>query len=131
MNPPPTILIIEDEKSLREALAEKLKHEGYATLEAVDGEEGLTAALGNTPALILLDILMPKMDGLTMLKELRKANNYGKNVPVIILTNLSADNEKTVSSVLETEPSYYLVKADWKIQEVIDTVKEHLKEHAV
>ena len=127
MNTRQTILVVEDDKSLRDALVEKLAHEGYRALEAVDGEEGFKSALTHTPALILLDILMPKKDGLTMLKELRAASDYGKSVPIIILTNLSADSEKTVSAVLETEPSYYLVKSDWKIQEIVDKVNEHLR----
>ena len=66
-----TILIIEDDNALRNVLVEKLTDEGFTVLEATNGEEGLEVSLRARPSLILLDILMPKMDGLSMLTKLR------------------------------------------------------------
>ena len=120
-----TILIIEDERSLREALRDKLTREGFSTLEAKNGEEGLDVALREHPELILLDIVMPVMDGMTMLKQLRE-NAWGKNVKIIILTNLS-DIEKIADSV-KNEVYDYLVKIDWKLEDVVTKVRERLGE---
>ncbi len=121
-----TILVIEDHAPVRMALVEKLRHEGMKALEAKDGEEGLVIALQEKPDLILLDIIMPRMSGMTMLDELRKSGDWGKSVPVIILTNLNPD-DKIMREVVETEPVFYLVKADWKIEDVISKVKEVLE----
>ena len=121
-----TILIVEDHAPVRVALVEKLQHEGMKALEAKDGEEGLAIALKEKPDLILLDIIMPRMSGMTMLDELRKSGDWGKSVPVIILTNLNPD-DKIMREVVETEPVFYLVKADWKIEDVISKVKEVLE----
>ena len=119
-----TILIIEDHASVRIALVEKFAHEGMKTIEAKDGEEGLEVALKEKPSIILLDIIMPKMSGMTMLEQLRK-DPWGKTVPVIILTNLNPD-DKIMREIVEIEPVYYLVKADWKIEDVVNKVKEIL-----
>lgn len=120
------ILIVEDESDLREALVDKLTREGFDAREARNGEEGLELALKEHPDLILLDIVMPKMDGMTMLKRLREENEWGKKVHVILLTNLSATDEKIIKAMMENEPSYYLVKSDWKIGDVVKKVKETL-----
>lgn len=121
-----TILIIEDEASQRKALAEKFTREGFMVLEAKDGVQGLAVALEAQPDLILLDIVMPKMDGMTMLKKLRKKSAWGKTVPVILLTNLSADSEEINKGIAENEPAYYLVKSDWSIGDVVAKVRERL-----
>lgn len=120
------ILVVEDETPLRNALCDKLTREGFAVLKAKNGKEGLEVALHGQPDLILLDIIMPVMDGLTMLKKLRSENEWGKTIPVIILTNLSSDNDQRMRDITETEPSYYLVKTDWKIEDVIAKVREML-----
>ncbi|MBT6034062.1 MAG: response regulator, partial [Candidatus Jacksonbacteria bacterium] len=86
------ILIVEDDQSLYKALTERFEREGYSVLGAKNGEEGLSIALEEKPVLILLDIIMPKKDGISMLADLRK-DEWGKNVPVIMLSNLS-DTEK-------------------------------------
>ena len=108
------------------ALKDKLTREGFATLEAKNGEEGLNVALREHPDLILLDIVMPRMDGITMMKKLRQTDEWGKNVPVILLTNLSADDEKIMRAVTENEPAYYLVKSDHTISDVVEKVRERL-----
>lgn len=122
------ILIVEDEASLRGALRDKLSLEGFTALEAKNGEEGLAVALRERPDLILLDIVMPKMDGMTMLKKLRAENEWGKSAPVIILTNLTSDNEQRNRDITETEPSYYFVKTDWTLEDILTKIRELLGE---
>lgn len=117
------ILIIEDELTLRSVLAEKLKSEGFEVLEAKNGQEGLDFSISQKPELILLDIVMPKMDGLTMLEKLRE-DSWGKKVPVIVLTNLSSGAEMSRSA--ENGVSGYLVKTDWKLEDVVKKIKEIL-----
>ena len=120
------ILIIEDEMSQRKALVDKFTRESFQVLEARDGEEGLRVALKEQPNIILLDIIMPKMDGMTMMKKLRQENEWGKSVPVILLTNLSSDDDKIMKGITADEPAYYLVKSNWTINDVVEKVKERL-----
>lgn len=120
---PKTILIVEDETPLRSALQEKFTREGFSVLEARDGEEGLNAALEKHPDIILLDIIMPKMDGLTVLKKLQE-DSSGKDIPVILLTNLSDDQK--VAEAIKEGVYEYLVKSDWKLADLVKEVKEKL-----
>ncbi len=120
------ILVVEDDVAMLHALTDKLTREGFAVIQAKDGEKGLKMALRNLPALILLDVVMPKMDGLTMMKKLRAENVWGKSVPIILLTNLSPDKEEINQLVAEGEPVYYLVKTNWSLSDVIEKVKETL-----
>lgn len=116
------ILIVEDELDLRKALVDELTLSGFVVLEAKNGKEGLACALKEHPDLILLDIVMPEMDGMAMMKKLRE-DVWGETAPIIMLTNLSA-NDKIIQGVVENEPLYYLVKSDWKIGDVIAKVEE-------
>lgn len=120
------ILVVEDEKILADTLEEKLVSEGFNVTKAFDGEEGLKLAMSKHPNLILLDLLMPKMDGMAFLKELRKDVSWGKNVPVIILTNLSSHDEQRNKDIVELEPSYYFMKTDKSIEEIIEKIQERL-----
>lgn len=122
------ILIVEDETSLRNALRDKLTREGFTILEAKNGEKGMEVALRERPDLILLDLIMPKMDGMTMLRKLRAENKWGKHVPVIILTNLTSADEQRNRDITELEPSYYFVKADLTLEDVVAKVRERLEE---
>jgi DNA-binding response OmpR family regulator len=117
------ILIVEDEATLRHALRDELKREKFIVLEAVNGENGLALAKEEHPDLILTDIVMPKMDGLTMLEELRK-DKWGKQAKIIILTVLNED--KKVIDALDKGVYDYLIKADWKMEEVIKKIKAKL-----
>ena len=119
-----TILVVEDENSLNKALIDKFSHSGFSTLQAKNGQEGFEMATQKHPDLILLDIVMPRMDGITMLKKLRQ-DEWGKKVEVIMLTNL---NEVEKISEAVSQGSYdYLVKTDWKLDAVVEKVKEKLK----
>ena len=119
---------VEDDASLRDALRDKLIHEGFSVLAEKNGEEGLATALREHPNLILLDILMPGMDGITMMKKLRQADEWGKNVPVILLTNLSPDDEKINKVITDLTPTYYLVKSDWSINNLVEKIRESLSQ---
>ncbi|MDD4333362.1 MAG: response regulator [Patescibacteria group bacterium] len=120
------ILIVEDEMSLSEALKRKLSLvDGYNIFVAKDGEDGLSLALREKPDLILLDIIMPKMDGMTMLAKLRKEKG-GKKIPVIILTNLS--DAENVEEAQKRGVNDFLIKSDWKIEDLAKKVKEKLSQ---
>ena len=123
------ILLVEDDQILVHMYQNLLQNHGYDVTVAGDGEEGLKHALGDHPDLILLDIRMPKMDGMTMLKKLRQ-DSWGKTTKVIILTNLDT-TDNVLQGVIEDHPAYYLIKTNnppekvlEKIQEILDTGKE-------
>ena len=121
------ILVVEDDKSLRKAIVEKLTFNGFKTTGAVDGEEGMRLCLDWKPDLVMLDLLLPKMDGINVLKGLRA--NFGKELPVIILTNVEP-NDKMISDVIEYQPSYYFVKSDTELDNLVSKIREtlHLNE---
>jgi DNA-binding response OmpR family regulator len=119
------ILIIEDERALAGAVKEKLENSGYEVLIAKNGEEGLRMIYGDKPDLVLLDIVMPVMDGMTMLEKLRK-EEWGKDMKVILLTNLEGPEERSTAN--EYGANDYLVKSDWKLEDILEKVKEVLGE---
>ncbi len=123
-----TILIVEDETIISKTYAEELRDEGFTVYTASNGKDGLALALDKKPDLILLDILMPIMDGLTMMDKLRKKNAYGKKVPIVLLSNLSSGEEKIMKTVTNTknEPTSYFVKSDWDLADVVKKIKELL-----
>ena len=119
------ILIVEDDALLLKMYSKMLADSSYEVKEAVNGKKGLEIALAEKPDLILLDIKMPVMNGMEMLKELRK-DSCGKSVPVIILTNLEA-NDQITWDVSKTEPAYYLMKAGNRPDVVLEKIKEVLQ----
>jgi two-component system alkaline phosphatase synthesis response regulator PhoP len=123
------ILIVEDEVIINKTYAEELRYEGFEVFTSKNGKDGLKIALSKKPDLILLDILMPIMDGLTMMDKLRKENVYGKRVPIVLLSNLSPQEEKIMKCITNTnsEPTYYFVKSDWDLADVLEKIKEILK----
>ncbi len=121
-----TVLVVEDEKGLINAIVESLHLRNFLTLEAKDGIAAVDSALQNHPDIILLDLIMPKMDGMTAFKKIRE-DAWGKNVPVIILTNLSATNDELVKNIITDKPVYYLIKSDWKIHDIVDKIEEIVK----
>ncbi len=127
MNNKKTILIADDEEAYRTLFSKKLIDEGFSVIETKDGEETLLVALEKHPDLILLDLGMPKMDGLTMLKKLRE-DSWGKNALVFILTNTS-DTAKLAEAV-QFESFVYLVKSNMSLEELVSKVKQQLSAHA-
>ncbi len=118
------ILIIEDELAYVRLLRDKLGH-SYSVLHAPDGEEGLRLALKEKPDLILLDVRMPKMDGLAVLHELRK-DAYGRKAKIVLLTNLEA-SDKIVVHVAKDLPTYYFVKSDVELDYVLEKIQDLLQ----
>lgn len=117
------ILIAEDDKSLLSALQQKFKKQGFSVVTALDGEEGVIIAEKEKPDLLLLDIKMPKIDGITMARKLKEV---GINVPIIFLTNL--DDVKHISDAIEVSKSDYLIKSDWDLDDIVKKVKEKLEQ---
>src|SRR6185436_8167806 len=121
------ILIVEDEEILLTALSEELKQEGFEVVGAKDGIEGVEKTASEKPDLILLDLVMPKLDGIGALKQM-KENETTKEIPVVILTNLS-DYDK-VSDALALGAMDYLVKANYRLEELINKIKTVLERNA-
>jgi len=118
------ILIIEDEPTLQKTLSIALEQAGYEIKGALDGEIGLRLAKETKPDMILLDLILPKMDGFEVLEEIKKDENI-KDIPVIILTNLESSQDIEKALVLGAKT--YLVKANYDLKDVIQKVKENMK----
>ncbi len=118
------ILIVEDEKMLADMYATKYGMEGYETAKAFDGQEGLEKAQAANPDVILLDIIMPKLVGFTVLQELRK-NPKTQSVPIIMLTNLGQDDD--VKKGKQYGADDYFVKSNHTPADVVLKVSELLK----
>lgn len=117
------ILIVEDEPNLLDVLRDAFTAAGFTVFKASDGDEGYKMAMETRPDLILIDVLMPKMDGITMFKNLRQHEEL-KKIPGIILTNLN--DTKTIESALESGAYDFLVKSDWDPKDLVKRVKEKL-----
>lgn len=120
-----TVLVIEDDTALRNVLIDKLVEDGFTVLGAVNGEEGLKIALEKHPSLILLDIFMPIMDGVTMLSKLRSSDAWGKHVVVLILTN-SSINAQTIAQVSGLGATDFMIKSEWSLDAIVKRIKERL-----
>lgn len=114
------LLIIEDEETLREALADQCRREGFEVSLAKDGETGLKYALEYHPDCILLDVMLPDMNGIELLQQLRK-DEWGKNACVLTLTNMS--DEELVQKATEMGASGYLIKSDIGMEELMIKLK--------
>ncbi|MDD5342268.1 MAG: response regulator [Patescibacteria group bacterium] len=114
------ILLVEDEKMLSSMYATKFAKEGYELIQAYDGEEGLTKAKSIKPDVILLDIIMPKLDGFVVLKALKQDPEL-KKIPVILLTNLGQDEDIRKGKELGADD--YFIKANHTPAEVVDKAK--------
>lgn len=115
------ILIVDDEKDMREVLEEKFITCGFSVVSAENGKEGLEKSLEEHPEVILLDIMMPEMDGIEMLSRLRQ-DQWGQNVPVILLTNIS--DMRKIEEAQKMGIQEYMLKAEWKMAQIVDRVKE-------
>ena len=119
-----TILIVEDDVALRKVLVDKLTAENFEVLESVDGVGGLHVAFDKHPSLILLDIFMPRMDGITMLSNLRSRDAWGKHVSVIVLTN--STDAMTIARVSSFEETDFLIKSEWSLEAIVAKIREKL-----
>lgn len=121
---PQKIMVVEDDKFLRELLVKKLIQEGYGVAEVADGGEVMRAVLEEKPHLILLDLILPGIDGFEALKQIRDNQDIGK-IPVIILSNLGQKDE--IEKGLQLGADDYLIKAHFTPGEIIDKVKKILR----
>lgn len=117
------VLLVEDDKMILDMYTLKFSQEGYDIIQAENGKDGLDLAKKENPDIILLDIILPQMDGFTVLKEIKQVDGL-KDVPVILLTNLGQDGD--VKKGLELGANDYLIKANYTPSQVVDKVKSVL-----
>lgn len=117
------VLIVEDDKFLADIYQTKFELEGFKVFVAGDGEQGLKLAKSKEPAIILLDILLPKLDGFAVLQTLKQQEET-KSIPVILLTNLG--QKEDVQKGLNLGAADYLIKAHFKPSETVEKIKKVL-----
>ena len=115
------VLIIEDDLFLRSLIARKLESEGFGVGMAIDGEDGIAKVLSYKPNLILLDIILPKMNGFEVLEKL-KSDETIKHIPVILLTNLG--EKEDADKGMSLGASDYMIKAHFTPEEIIEKIKK-------
>lgn len=118
------ILVIEDDKFLRELISQKLIQEGYDIAEAIDGEKGLEKINKENPDLVLLDLILPGIDGFEVLAKM-KENSDTAQIPVIILSNLGQKDD--IEKGLKMGAVDYLIKAHFTPAEIIEKIRAILK----
>jgi DNA-binding response OmpR family regulator len=118
-----TILLVEDDEGFRKVFEEALTNAGFSVSVAGDGDAGLQKALANTPDLILLDMMMPKMTGLVMLDKFKK-DHKGEMPKVLLLTNV--EDQEHVSSAAHVGVYDYLIKSKWSVDEIVEKVRAKL-----
>jgi len=118
------ILIIEDDKFLRELISQKLLKEGYDIAEAIDGEDGVRRVKSEQPDLVLLDLILPGIDGFEVLTKVKEDPAIA-SIPVIILSNLG--QKEDVERGLKLGAADYLIKAHFTPGEIIDKIKNTIK----
>ena len=121
---PRKILIVEDDKFLRELMTRKLVNEGYETIEATNGEEGVRTAKSEKPDLVLLDLILPGIDGFEALARIRKDQETA-NLPVIILSNLG--QKEDIERGIKLGATDYLIKAHFSPGEITEKIASILK----
>jgi len=121
------ILFVDDDKTLLEMWRIKFEQNEFTVFLAENGKEGLKQFKAHNPDILLVDIMMPVMDGFEMLKELRQMQE-GAEVPVLMLTN--KDESKDVLQSAKAHVDYYLVKANYTPEELVKKVRRTIKERA-
>ncbi len=119
------ILFIEDESAIHKTLSDALETEEYEIISALDGEAGLRLAKEKKPDLILLDLVLPKIDGFGVLKAL-KADEATESIPVIVLTNL--EQMEDIQKAIDLGARTYLVKSNYNLKEVVGMIKKATEE---
>jgi DNA-binding response OmpR family regulator len=117
---PKNILVVEDDKFLRELISQKLLKEGYNVSQAVDGEEGVKKVREEKPNLVLLDLILPGIDGFEVLAQMRQDKDSALT-PVIILSNLG--QKEDIEKGLKLGATDYLIKAHFTPGEIIEKIK--------
>lgn len=118
------ILVVEDDEFVRDVYIETLKDEGYVVDFAVDGQDGLLKAQEGGFDLILLDMMMPKMNGIDLLSSLKQNPSKQANGPIILLTNLAQD--PVINQAMQLGAKAYLIKSDINPGDLVTYVKKYL-----
>jgi CheY-like chemotaxis protein len=124
MTTPSKVLVVDDDMTLHEMYAERLRAEGYTILNAYDGEEALEKVYKERPDIILLDIMMPKINGIDVMKKLREDETGAANIPIILLTALVQEIKKIKGMMKEYDG--YLIKSEIVPAEVIQAIEKSL-----
>ncbi len=119
-----TIMVIDDTTLARETVARLLEYEGFRTLRAKNGKEGWAMMYHDAPDLILLDLMMPEMDGITFLGMLRRSTLW-KDIPVVVLTGVT-DDDKLINKAWELKVQDLIPKASFGFEDLLGRVKQHL-----
>lgn len=119
------ILIVEDEEIMLDLLQRKLKAHGYEVLVARDGEEGLRLIKAEKPDLIIMDLVMPKMDGFMVMEEIQKDEGL-KKIPLIVVSNSGQPVE--LGRVKDLGAKDWLIKTEFNPQELVEKIKNQLGE---
>ena len=120
------ILVIEDDQFLRELYVDILRAEGFLVDYAIDGEEGYQKMFTGGYDLVLLDIMLPKMDGLKILETLKKERNpISPNHSIVILSNM--DQDSAIAQAISMGAAGYMVKSEQTPEQVVNKVKEYIK----
>ena len=119
------ILVIEDDTFLRELIVQKLLKEGYEIVEAVEGEDGIKKVTEENPDIILLDIILPGIDGFEVLKKIKEDEKV-KDIPVIILSNLGQQDD--IDKGIKLGAKDYLIKAEFTPGEIVEKVRGVLEQ---
>jgi DNA-binding response OmpR family regulator len=119
-----TILIAEDEEAMLDALSAKFEKRGFKVIRAHDGEEGYALAMEEKPDLMILDIIMPKMNGMDLMVKIREDSSWGGDVPIVMLTNVSDPENVSRAAVLKVYD--FLVKTDWRLDDVVKLVEDKI-----
>lgn len=123
VNEKKTILLVEDDQFLHKVLKQRLEKEtAYTVVVATDGEQAVEKVKALSPALILLDIILPKKSGFEVLAEIRKTPAF-KKTPVVVLSNLG--QQEDISQMEKLGIRDYLVKADYSLSQMVEKIKKH------
>lgn len=117
------VLLVEDDLQISKVYEIQLKKEGILAVLAHDGEEAMELFVKEKPDLIVLDLMLPKMDGFGVLEDVRK-NHENTNIPIIVISNLGQKDDKI--KAISLGATEYMIKVDHSIKEIVDKIKEHL-----
>ena len=119
-----TILVVDDTTLAREAVAKLLEHEGFSVLRAQHGRDAWAMMYDHTPDLVLLDLMMPEMDGITLLRMIRRSDRW-ERLPVVVLTG-ATDDQKLIQRARELKIQDLIPKASFGFDDLLARLKTHL-----
>jgi len=119
-----TVLVVEDDNFLIKAYEAHLAKAGFHVRTALDGVEAVESLKKVMPDIILLDLVMPRMDGFDVLEEMQKKSEW-KKIPIVVVSNLGQESDRDRS--LKLGAVEYIVKSDFSLQQTVDLISKHLK----